>query len=425
MRAWTKSACVVLAWSVLSIILVAAGMEKSAHPAQANTRTMSSTEVILTSMLSTAAASVTAASPSARYAVQYGDTLSSIAARFAERGGWPALYAANRKAIGPDPDVIHPGTVLVLPGQTAPVRYTVAAGDTLSGIAAEFAVRGGWRALYAANRMAIGADPNVIGAGTVLTVPRSAASSRSAPGRAFRRQQPPAPAAGPPYRRLPVRTGAPAAVGMPQWLQMMMLAVGVVILAAFLAGRVLAVRRRRQQAAGRAAQLGRVGVGPWRDGGGRFRGVTAAVRPVVAAARVHPAGVAVPGAVLAAGIVLFTFVESAIVRVVPPQGGCGPGSAHTPGTGQPHHCLQSRPPRLSGEPALPSSPGPPARSLTGSLEQVYPPLPTSAAVLPAGPGRAPRASPAPSSSLPVCGLVCDVKQVHSSAATAGGGGADR
>ena len=51
---------------------------------------------------------------------------------------------------------IHPGTVLVLPGRVAPARYTVAAGDTLAGIAAMFAVRGGWPALYAANRRVIG-----------------------------------------------------------------------------------------------------------------------------------------------------------------------------------------------------------------------------------------------------------------------------
>src|SRR5258706_2203533 len=247
MRAWIKSACVVLAWSILSIILVAAGMTGSVHPAQANTRTASSTEVTLTSTLSIAAAPVTAASPATRYVVHNGDTLSGIAARFAGpggwpalceanrkavgpdpdlihsgtvlvlparrvpvrytvaasdtlsgiaarfavRGGWPALYAANRQAIGPDPNVIHSGTMLVLSGRTAPVRYTVAAGDTLSGVAAEFAVRGGWRALYAANRQAIGPDPNVIHSGTVLTVLSPAAVSPPTPDRAHPRQHPP------------------------------------------------------------------------------------------------------------------------------------------------------------------------------------------------------------------------------------------
>ena len=58
------------------------------------------------------------------------------------------------------------------------VRYTVAAGDTLSGIAAGLAVRGGWPALYAANRQAIGPDPDIIRPGTVLTIPRPARRHR-------------------------------------------------------------------------------------------------------------------------------------------------------------------------------------------------------------------------------------------------------
>src|SRR5215471_15842267 len=114
MRTWTESACVVLAWS----ILVAAGMNGSAYPVQANTRTAgSTTEVILTSTLSVATSAVTATSHSTKYVVRSGDTLSGIAAEFAVRGGWPVLYAGNRRAIGPDPDVIHAGTVLVLPGR--------------------------------------------------------------------------------------------------------------------------------------------------------------------------------------------------------------------------------------------------------------------------------------------------------------------
>jgi len=260
MRTWTKSACVVLAWSILSIILVAVGMKVAAHPAQANTRTAGSTEVILTSMLNVAAAPVTATSHTTRYVVQHGDTLSSIAARLAVRGGWPALYAANRQAIGPDPNVIRSGTVLVLPGLRTPVRYTIAAGDTLSGIAAEFAVRGGWRALYAANRRAVGPDPNVIHSGTVLTIPRPAAPSPPTTGQAHRRHHPPAPPpappAGPRHHPRPVTKGVPTASGMPQWLKTMLLAVGLLILMAFLTEPVLVVRRRRRQAAVQALPSG-------------------------------------------------------------------------------------------------------------------------------------------------------------------------
>ena len=176
MRVWTKSACVVLAWSALLIIMLAASMSRS-HPAQAETRIASSssssssssgTGIILADTVSVAAVSVRAVSPAARYVVQPGDTLSGIAARLAVRGGWAALYAANRPVIGPDPDVIRPGSVLVLPGGRALTRYVVAPGDTLSAIAAALAVRGGWAALYAANRRAIGEQhmrAPVLGAG--------------------------------------------------------------------------------------------------------------------------------------------------------------------------------------------------------------------------------------------------------------------
>src|SRR5207248_6515267 len=169
-------------------------MKGSVSPAQANIRTASSTtQVTLASTLSVAAAPKTVARPVSRYAVRPGDTLSGIAARFAVRGGWPALYAANRPLIGPDPNVIHAGTVLVLPGRAPPARYTVAAGDTLAGIAAVFAVRGGWPALYAANRRVIGSDPNLIHAGTMLTFPHPAAPAPRTPGRAPRRYHRPAP----------------------------------------------------------------------------------------------------------------------------------------------------------------------------------------------------------------------------------------
>ncbi len=204
MRTWIKSACVVLASSIASIILVAVGVTASAHPAQANTRTHTNIEATLTSTLNVAAAPVTATSPPVRYVVQYGDTLSGIAARFAVRGGWPALYAANRAAIGPDPNVLRSGTVLLLPGQGTPVRYTVAAGDTLAGIAAGLAVRGGWPALYAANRAAIGPDPNAIHPGTVPTVPRPAGPSP--PSSAHGRHPVPPPSG-------PAGTDAPSAAG--------------------------------------------------------------------------------------------------------------------------------------------------------------------------------------------------------------------
>jgi len=57
------------------------------------------------------------------YTVATGDCLWSIAARVLGRHataravdrGWRAIYDANRDAIGADPNLIHPGLVLTLP----------------------------------------------------------------------------------------------------------------------------------------------------------------------------------------------------------------------------------------------------------------------------------------------------------------------
>jgi nucleoid-associated protein YgaU len=48
------------------------------------------------------------------YTVRGGDTLSGIAVRFSVHGGWKALYEANRKVVGPRPDLIFPGQRLDL-----------------------------------------------------------------------------------------------------------------------------------------------------------------------------------------------------------------------------------------------------------------------------------------------------------------------
>ncbi|WP_433547308.1 transglycosylase family protein [Streptomyces sp. CA-294286] len=48
------------------------------------------------------------------YTVRAGDNLSHIADEAKVPGGWPALYEANRSAVGADPDLIRPGQNLVL-----------------------------------------------------------------------------------------------------------------------------------------------------------------------------------------------------------------------------------------------------------------------------------------------------------------------
>ena len=152
-----------------------------------------------------------ATSPVTRYVVQPGDSLSAIAARFGIQGGWPPLYASNLKVIGWDPGLLQPGTVLVLPGP-ARARYTIAPGDTLSGIAAGLRIPGGWPALYAANRQVIGSNPGALQPGTVLHLPRPAAAHPSGVTPSRHPAPPPAPAPAPgKHHRHPV-TGA-AAVG--------------------------------------------------------------------------------------------------------------------------------------------------------------------------------------------------------------------
>ncbi|MFD8410407.1 MULTISPECIES: transglycosylase SLT domain-containing protein [unclassified Streptomyces] len=60
-----------------------------------------------------APAKAPAAAPTT-YSVAAGDTLSQIAAQHAVSGGWPALYEANRSVIGSNPSVIRPGLKLSL-----------------------------------------------------------------------------------------------------------------------------------------------------------------------------------------------------------------------------------------------------------------------------------------------------------------------
>ncbi|MFI6350562.1 transglycosylase family protein [Streptomyces sp. NPDC050560] len=48
------------------------------------------------------------------YVVRPGDNLSVIADSHGVKGGWPALYAGNKKVVGTDPDLILPGQTLDL-----------------------------------------------------------------------------------------------------------------------------------------------------------------------------------------------------------------------------------------------------------------------------------------------------------------------
>src|SRR5258708_28726544 len=232
-------------------------MMNPARPAQANpcNASHSITQVTMTPMVTApeppTAVPAPAAAPrrGARYVVQPGDTLSGIAAAAAVRGGWPALYAANRRALGPDPDVIHPGTVLVVPGPPGPpAPHPGRAGDTLAGLPPPLDVHGGWPALYAANRRAIGPDPDVIHPGAVLTAPRPPpARATPPPGPAHRRHPAPRPAQSSTSPAPQAQVATTPAAGMPRWLAAMLLAAGLLIGAAFIAEPAMAIGRRRSR----------------------------------------------------------------------------------------------------------------------------------------------------------------------------------
>jgi len=50
------------------------------------------------------------------YTVKSGDTLSDIAlSEMGDEKRWPELYAANKEAVGDNPDMIHPGLELKIP----------------------------------------------------------------------------------------------------------------------------------------------------------------------------------------------------------------------------------------------------------------------------------------------------------------------
>jgi LysM repeat protein len=121
------------------------------------------------------------------YTVKQGDTLGKIAQQYCTT--WDAIYTINQQAIGNNPNVIYPGTVLVVPANcgvssSTPVGtvvdkgpithatgtyiapyYTVAWGDTLSSIGVRFGVA--WQDIAKAN----GLTGSTIYPGQVLYIP--------------------------------------------------------------------------------------------------------------------------------------------------------------------------------------------------------------------------------------------------------------
>jgi len=239
-RKWTLSACLVLAWSIILLVTATAGPSGPGRPAQANTSTASITQATPATAPGSAqatldsepAAAITvktaalAAKPAVTWTVRPGDTLSAIAAALGVPGGWQTLYAANRQTIGPDPDLIRPGTVLAAPFSAAP---SPGARGQASGPAPAAPARPRHQALPTHGAPAPAqpsSHPTVPGNGTAPaggTTPRVGAT---APSRAL----------------------APTRGGMPGWLEDVLIAAGVLVATAFAAEPAAALARRRHAA---------------------------------------------------------------------------------------------------------------------------------------------------------------------------------
>ncbi|MGQ4387196.1 transglycosylase family protein [Streptomyces sp. SAS_270] len=61
------------------------------------------------------------------HVVKSGQTLSSIARLYQVKGGWRALYKANEQMVGPHPDRLNPGTLLLIPKGSGVPKDTAAA----------------------------------------------------------------------------------------------------------------------------------------------------------------------------------------------------------------------------------------------------------------------------------------------------------
>ena len=249
MRVRTWSACVALAWGIL-LIMTAVGSSGPFRLAQANTRiastisnassTNSSSSTTIRATLTSyvthrPASTMTGTTDTGTYLVQPGDSLSGIASALGISGGWPALYAANRQAVGPDPDAIRAGTVLAIPrpAPPAPSPSRPAAPASSSSNPASTPTQAPASGQPPARATAPAGEP--------ASAPAQPPARASAPASA----RPPGPASG---QRHPRSAPTLDVGGLPRWLEIVLAAAGLLIATAFLTEPVLAIARRRRAA---------------------------------------------------------------------------------------------------------------------------------------------------------------------------------
>lgn len=88
----------------------------------------------------------------------------------------PAHPVAAEKAVAPVSVTAQANSVT----KAAPAEHSVVSGETLSKIAREYSVSGGWKKLYEGNRKAVGENPNLIHPGITLTIGAKAAAPSDA-----------------------------------------------------------------------------------------------------------------------------------------------------------------------------------------------------------------------------------------------------
>ncbi|MEW2122227.1 transglycosylase family protein [Streptomyces sp. NPDC007259] len=91
----------------------------------------------------------------------------------------PDSASPSSRAPQSTPRTTRAATPTTVPGKRE--SYTVTPGDSLSGIAADRHVRGGWQRLYAANRAVVGDDPDLIFPGQRLSLTGTPGTAGPAP----------------------------------------------------------------------------------------------------------------------------------------------------------------------------------------------------------------------------------------------------